>query len=138
MRRTSARLWTIWNKRIDCWEGKIPPPKHRQLGAERAARQDVGPYHRRPSVTARASLMLADFSCNYVLKSILRKIILGGVPSNSIARNLRAAHSSIRSRSLMNCASRWLALDRATPSRSSHLRNGCKVGGRRVDLDARQ
>src|SRR5262249_11524024 len=58
-------------------------------------------------------IMLADFSRNCVLKSILRKIVPGGVPSNSIARNLRVARSSIRSRSLMNCASRWLGLDRA-------------------------
>jgi hypothetical protein len=64
-------------------------------------------------------VMLVDSSRNYVLKSILRKIMPGGVPSNSLAKNLRAAHSSIRSRNLMNCASRWFDLDRATPSRSS-------------------
>src|SRR6516164_1206216 len=50
---------------------------------------------------------------------MLRKMMPGGVPSNSLAKNLRAARSSIRSRSLMNCASRWSGLDRATPSRSS-------------------
>jgi hypothetical protein len=62
---------------------------------------------------------LAYSYSNYVWKSILRKIMLGGVPSNSLAKNLRAARSSIRSRSLMNCASRWSGLDRATPSKSS-------------------
>jgi hypothetical protein len=62
---------------------------------------------------------LADLCSNYVWKSILRKTMPGGVPSNSLAKNLRAARSSIRSRNLMNCASRWFGLDRGTPSRSS-------------------
>ncbi len=53
---------------------------------------------------------------------MLRKIMPGGVPSNSMARNLRAARSSIRSRSLINCASRWPGLVRARPSRSSRGR----------------
>jgi hypothetical protein len=39
--------------------------------------------------------MLADFSRNYVLKSILRKMMPGGAPSNSIARILRVAHNPI-------------------------------------------
>src|SRR6266446_4378319 len=56
---------------------------------------------------------------NYFRKSMLRKITPGGVPSNSMARNLRAARSSIRSRSLMNCASRWSGLLRSGLSRSS-------------------
>jgi len=62
MRRTSARLWTIWNKHIDSWAGKISPSKHFgnsvwnvQLGG-----QAVACTNRCPSVTVLASSFITQ------------------------------------------------------------------------------
>jgi hypothetical protein len=104
----SGAKWSGSNYLATCW----PRPK------------GLSPKHIAGSNLLRSTGVpdgIADIALtvDYVLKSILHKIMPGGVPSNSIARNLRAARSSIRSRSLMNCASRWFGLDRATPSRLS-------------------
>jgi len=52
-------------------------------------------------------------------KSMLRRMIPRGVPSSSMSWNFRAARSSILSRSLRNCCSRWPGAVRVAFSRSS-------------------
>jgi len=50
---------------------------------------------------------------------MLRRMMPGGLPSNSRARNLREAHSSIWSRNRRNCSSRSFGAVRVTCSRLS-------------------
>jgi hypothetical protein len=50
---------------------------------------------------------------------MLRRMMAGGLPSNSRARNLREAHSSIWSRNRRNCSSRSFGAVRVTCSRLS-------------------
>jgi hypothetical protein len=52
-------------------------------------------------------------------KSMLRRTMPGGLPSNSRSRNFRAARSSIRSRKRRNCSSRWSGAVLVEPSMRS-------------------
>jgi len=61
-------------------------------------------------------------------KSMLRRMIPRGVPSSSMSWNFRAARSSILSRSLRNCCSRWPGAVRVAFSRSSIAAGADRAG----------
>jgi len=107
----NCRLFRFWRKVSRCVSWDFCNNIERIADSNRTSR------HVRKVPTSRPKRKPArggspNLNCVYVpiRKSMLRKMMPGGMPSNAIARNFRAACSSIRSRSLMNYASRWLGL----------------------------